>query len=91
VESAPIDALASLQNSRHSLLAADVNFGRQPYHQASSYDGTAENGYHYREGIMTPSKASGSRGCLDFISTRWSRTFFLTIALQALLCLIFEM
>lgn len=88
--------MAFRQDSRRSLLTEEAGFGRQPYQSTPSYDGgsgndnTAAGGYHYREGIMTPSKGSGSRKSLDFVATKWPRLFFLTIGIQALVCLAFE-
>jgi hypothetical protein len=75
--------LALHKDSRRSYLA-----GSQPI---SSFDGTSNGGYPYREQAMVSSGASSSRRSkTDFVSTKWAKLFFVSIALQAVLCVAFE-
>jgi hypothetical protein len=80
-ESSQPPVVAIQKESRRSFLA-----GRQPI---SSFDG-ADEGYNYREGIMSSSAPSSRKSITGFISAKWPRWFFVVVLVQALICLAFE-
>ncbi len=53
-------------------------FAQQPYYA---------DGYYHRENAAPEPK---KRKMFDFIATRWAKAFFLTVAVQAIICLAFE-
>lgn len=72
-------------------MAGDPAIARAPYQQTYDQATDFDAGYHYREPAMAPSVPAGPRRSkLEFLSSKWPRLFFITIAVQAVICLAFE-
>ncbi|OAA65985.1 hypothetical protein SPI_02772 [Niveomyces insectorum RCEF 264] len=76
---APLPALAPRQESRRSLLTPDSSFAQQPPFN-----------YQRQPSFAHSDPPLKRRNMFDFIATKWAKAFFLTTAVQAIICLAFE-